>query len=173
MRRRITVLKWIESLFGTHLVTGSENDLQGLKLELAERDKLIAQLKADLERQRRQAGAQGAESIQVQLEQLFAEAAMPMTQLQTQAYLLDVENRPVQARDVLTVARRLARVLEDHGLRLENRVGEHIPFDPNLHERLGAGPALRAGQEVIIRFAGVGYRGKLLRKAGIEPVEER
>jgi molecular chaperone GrpE (heat shock protein) len=143
-----------------------------LKLELAEQDRQMTQLKADLERQRRQVEARSTESVQTQLEQLFAQVAAPVSQLQTQAHLLEAENRPIQARDVLIVARRLVRVLEDQGLRLADRIGEQVAFDPNLHEPL-AGIAPRAGQPVIIRFTGIAYRGKLLRKAGVEPIGER
>ncbi len=166
------MLKWIKSFFSSSQTAGSENEAQALKLELAERERLIAQLKADLDRQRRQAETQAVESLQAQLEGFFTEVARPVAQLQTQAHLFEVENRPVQTRDVLTIARRLIRVLEEHGLDLANEVSEQVPFDPNLHEPLGEGAALRPGQAVIVRFAGVAYRGKLLRKAGIEPVEE-
>lgn len=165
------MLKWIKSLFSGQPEVTSENEVQTLKLELAERDQRIAQLKADLERQRQQADARGVESVQAQLEQLFAEAATAVSQLQTQAHLLEAENRPIQARDVLTIAKRLVRVLEDNGMSLQNRVGEQVSFDPNLHEPL-AGAAPRAGQPAIVRFTGVAFRGKLLRKSGVEPTGE-
>ena len=166
------MLNWIKSLFARQPVSISENEVQALKLELAERDRLITQLKADLERQRQQAEARGAKSVQSQLEQLFAEVATPVSQLQTQAHLLEAENRPIQARDVLTVARRLVRALEDQGLTLENRVGEQVSFHPDLHEPL-AGSVPARGKPVIVCFAGVAFRGKLLRKAGIEPMGEQ
>ena len=166
------MLKWIKSLFSGQPAAIAENEVQILKLELVERDRSIAQLKADLERQRQQADARGTESVQAQLEQLFTEAATAVSQLQTQAHLLEAENKPIQARDVLTIARRLVRVLEDHGLSLANRVGEQVAFDPDRHEPL-AGIAPRSGQPVIVRFTGVAFRGKLLRKAGVEAAEER
>jgi molecular chaperone GrpE (heat shock protein) len=162
------VLKWIKSLFSGQPEAISQNEVQALRLELAERDRQIAQLKADLERQRLQAEARGAESVQAQLEKLFEEAASAIAQLQTQAHLLEAENRPIQARDVLTIARRLVRVLEDHGLSLRDRVGEQVAFDPNLHEPL-AGETPRPGQPAIVRFPGVAFRGRLLRKAGVDP----
>lgn len=161
------MLKWLKSLLGSS-AAGSENEAQLLRLELAERDKLTAQLKADLERLRRETETRGAASLQAQFEKLFADVAAPVAQLQTQAHLLEVENRPVQARDVLAVAKRLARALEDNGLGFENRVGEQVAFDPNRHEPLTIGAALHPGQPVIIRFVGVTFRGKLLSKAGVE-----
>lgn len=163
------MLKWIRSLFSKQPDASPENEVRALKLELAERDRQIIQLKSDLERHRQQADMRGAESVQAQLVQLFVEVATPVSQLQTQAHLLEAENKPVQARDILTVARRLVRTLEDNGLLLENRVGEQVPFDPDLHELL-AGTAPQQGRPVIVRFPGVAYRGKLLRKAGVEPM---
>jgi molecular chaperone GrpE (heat shock protein) len=163
--------KRLRSLFVTQTPVASENELQALRLELAERDKQIMQLKADLERQRREAGQRGEASIQAQLEQLLADAALPVAQLQTQAHLLEAEQRPVQAKDILVVARRLVRVLEDQGLSLEQQVGEQAAFDPNRHEPLNATQALSAGQPVIVRFVGVSFQGKILRKAGVEPQE--
>jgi molecular chaperone GrpE (heat shock protein) len=72
---------------------------------------------------------------------------------------------------VLTVARRLVRALEDNGLTVEGSVGERVPFDPDHHEPLSADVSLQAGQMVVVRFVGVAYRGKLLRKAGVEQVD--
>jgi molecular chaperone GrpE (heat shock protein) len=78
-----------------------------------------------------------------------------------------VEGKPVQARDVLIVARRLVRVLEDAGLTLEGQVGETIQFDPNRHEPLQSQGGIMPGQAGVVRFVGVGFHGKLLRKAGV------
>jgi hypothetical protein len=64
----------------------------------------------------------------------MADVAAPVAQLFTQAHLLEVEGKPVQAKDALAVAKRLVRALE----------------------------------AVVVRFAGVSYRGRLIRKAGVE-----
>jgi molecular chaperone GrpE (heat shock protein) len=85
--------------------------------------------------------------------------------------LLETEGHPVQAKDVMVVAKRLVRVLEDNGLKLAGNVGETVRFDPNHHEPLSAGASPKQGEHVVVRFVGVAYRGKLLRKAGIEKVE--
>jgi molecular chaperone GrpE (heat shock protein) len=145
------------------------SELQSLRLELQERDRLVAQLKQDLERQRSGASAQFSQAAQAQLEQLLAETAGPVAQLVTQAHLLEIEGKPVPARDVLVVARRLVRILEDHGLALEGQVGETVQFDPNRHEPLQSQVTLTADQEVTVRFVGAAFHGKLLRKAGITP----
>lgn len=165
--------KWIADLFARRPAASSENEVQALRLELAERDRLISQLKADLERQRREADTRGAASVQAQVEQVFTDAAAPAAQLLTQAYLLEAENRPVQARDVLAVAKRLIGALESSGLGFEGHPGERAKFDPDRHELLNSGSTLRPGQPATVRFAGVTFRGKLLRKAGVEPAGEQ
>jgi molecular chaperone GrpE (heat shock protein) len=145
------------------------SERQSLRLELQERNQLVAQLKQDLDRQRSGASAQLNQAAQAQFEQLLAETAGPVAQLVTQAHLLEVEGKPVSARDVLVVARRLVRILEDHGLTLEGQVGETVQFDPNRHEPLQSQVTLTANQEVTVRFVGAAFHGKLLRKAGVSP----
>ncbi len=142
-------------------------EIQQVRLELQEREQAMLRLQQELERQRSGASARLSEAVQGQFEQLLSDAAGPVAQLVTQAHLLEVEGKPVQARDVLAVAQRLVRLLQDHGLTLTGEVGQKVSFDPNLHEPLQAGLTLTTGQAVAVRFAGVAYQGKLLRKAGV------
>ncbi|MCI0464139.1 MAG: hypothetical protein L0Z62_44970 [Gemmataceae bacterium] len=143
------------------------NEVQTLRLELQERERLLAALKADLERLRRREEERIEQGVQAHRERFLTDSAGPVAQLLTQAHLLEVEGKPVQARDVLAVARRLVRLLEDEGLTPEGQVGSTVPFDPDRHEP--AGGELTAGQPVVVRFVGLTYRGKLLRKAGVTP----
>lgn len=167
------MFNWIRSLFGKPKdasLIDLQREAQSLRLELQERDKLVADFKEELERQRSGASARVDESVQAQVEQLLADAAAPVSQLLTQVHLLE-EGHPVQAKDVMAVAKRLVRVFEDNGLELAGNVGETVRFDPNHHEPLSAGASPKQGERVVVRFVGVAYRGKLLRKAGIEKVE--
>jgi molecular chaperone GrpE (heat shock protein) len=145
-----------------------EREVQSLRLELQEQRDRAERLKQELERERSNAGTEVARQVRAQFEGLVADAGAPVAQLQTQAHLLE-EGQPVRGRDVMAVAQRLVRLLEDQGLTLEGRVGESVPYDPNRHEALSAEMALQPGRSVIVRFVGVGYRGRLLRKAGVEP----
>ena len=165
---------WIKNLFGKptdEAVMDLTREAQSLRLELQEREELIAKLKENLERFRSGAGARVDESVQAQIEQLLADAAAPVSQLLTQAHLLEKEDRPVQAKDVLAVAKRLVRVFEDSGLELMGSVGETVQFDPNHHEPLSTAGVVATGDRVVVRFVGVAYRGKLLRKASVEKAE--
>ncbi|MBN1954048.1 MAG: nucleotide exchange factor GrpE [Anaerolineae bacterium] len=147
-----------------------EGELQRLRLELQERERSLAQLQAELERQRGGAGARLAESVQAQVMALLGDVAAPAAQLLTQAHLHE-QGRPLQAGDVLAVARRLLRALEDHGLTVEGQVGQIVPFDPDHHEPLRAEVSPRPGQDVVVRFVGLAHQGQLLRRAGVEAVE--
>ena len=170
------MLEWIRGLLGLkptdERVLDLERDLQRLRLELEEREQAVARLTEELERHRSGAGARVAESVQAQVERLLADGAGPVSQLHTQAHLLEVEGRPVQARDVLAVARRFVRLFEDAGLTLEGAVGERVTFDPDRHEPLSAAARIEPGRPVVVRFVGVAYQGQLLRKAGVEEAED-
>jgi molecular chaperone GrpE (heat shock protein) len=144
-----------------------ETEIQNLRLELTECDQLINKLKQQLEQQRTSENNNIDSAVQNQIEQLLTDTATPVTQLLTQAHLLE-EGKPVQAKDVLLVAKRLISTLEDNGLTIVGQVGETVSFDSNLHEPLSASTAINPGAEVVVRFAGVSYQGKVIRKAGVE-----
>ena len=164
--------EWIRSLFGAkpvdERVVNLEREAQSLRLDLAEQERLAAQLKEELERLRGSASAHVSEAVQVQVEQLLTDVATPVVQLLTQTHLLEVEDKPVQAKDVLALVKRLVRTLEDNGLTLVGSVGETAPFDPNHHEPLSSSVSLEPRDRVTLRFVGVAYQGRLLRKAGVE-----
>jgi molecular chaperone GrpE (heat shock protein) len=166
-------LNWLKQWFNPSpaaadgQVLALQRELQHVRLELQEREQALIRLQQELERQRSGSSARLNEAVQVQLEQLLADAASPVAQLATQAHLLEVEGKPVRASDVLAVTKRLVRLLEDHGLALVGQAGQVVSFDPNQHEPLQSGVTLTTGQPVVIRFAGVTYQGKLLRKAGV------
>jgi molecular chaperone GrpE (heat shock protein) len=145
-----------------------QSQLQALRLDLAARDEQIAHLTAEVERLRARQDVLASERSAAQLESLMSELASPVAQLTTQADLLENQGKPVQARDVLAIARRLIRALERHGLALSGAPGQEAPFDPALHQPINAGVNPQPGQPVTIRFAGVMYGGKMLVKAIVE-----
>jgi molecular chaperone GrpE (heat shock protein) len=169
---------WLDRLLGRGGEAGGDHEhllalrreAQDLRLHLDERSRELAALREALERQRSDAEARSAEVVRARVEQLLTEVAGPVAQLVTQGHLLEAEGKPIQARDILAVARRLVRVLEDEGLALDGRVGERVPFDPDRHAMLG-GVVPAPGQTVVIRFVGITCRGRVLRKAGVERVQ--
>ena len=164
--------KWLKQLFNNassndRLSLNLEREIQNLRLELTERNQLIDKLKKQLEQQRTSENNNIDSAVQNQIEQLLTDTAASITQLLTQAHLIE-QGKPVQAKDVLLVAKRLIRTLEDNGLTIVSQVGETVSFDSNLHEPLSASSEISPGAEVVVRFAGVSYRGKVIRKAGVE-----
>ena len=149
-----------------------DRDIQTLRLELSERDQQITNLKQELERQRTSENTRISAAVQTQIEQLLTDTAAPVTQLITQTHLLEVEGKPVQAKDVLAVAKRLIRTLEDNGLTFNCSVGETVPFDPNYHDALSTSASLTQGTPVAVKFAGISYQGKVIRKAGVAPCQD-
>jgi len=145
-----------------------ENEAQALRMELETRDQNIAHLKQEVERLRNRQDHLVSEAVTSQFEGLFADLAAPASQILTQAELLENQNKPVQTRDVLSVARRLIRAAERRGMQFDGRAGEQAAYDPNRHAPLNAEIALQVGQTVTIRFAGVTYQGKILHKAIVE-----
>ncbi len=174
------MFKWLTNLFNrqpsneradrNHPTLALEREIQSLRLDLEEKNRAIARLQADLDRQRDGADAQVEQAVQAQIERLAADVAAPVAQLLTQTHLVEVKGRPVQAKDILSVARRLVHALEDQGLTLEESVGATTSFDPARHEPLSAHSDLQPGQPVLVRFVGVAYHGRRLRKAGVEKV---
>jgi hypothetical protein len=148
-------------------VLALERQVQSLRLELAEQHQLVANLKDELQRQRDAEDACLTDAVRVQMERLMTHMATSVAHLLTQAHLLEVDGKPIQARDVLGVARRLVRTLEDNGLMLEGKVGETLPFDPNRHEPLSAAAALQPGETVVVKFVGASYGGAVCKKAGV------
>jgi hypothetical protein len=146
-----------------------EREARLLRLALEERERAAEALRGELERARRDGEARAAAAWREERGAILAEAAAPAAQLAAQARLLE-EGSAVAGRDVLAVARRLVRALEDRGLRLEGRPGESAPFDPVRHEVLGPGSAPAPGQTVVIRFPAVFHEDRLLRRAGVERV---
>ncbi|MBI4324358.1 MAG: nucleotide exchange factor GrpE [Chloroflexi bacterium] len=145
-----------------------EREAQYLRLSLADREKELAEVQRALERQRAGEEARVNEALQQQWDRLFTEVATPVAQLSTQAHLLETAGQTVQAKDVLAVAKRLVRLLEERGLKIEGNVGETVGFDPNRHEPLSAEAAPALNRPVVVRLVGICYRGHILRKAKVD-----
>jgi molecular chaperone GrpE (heat shock protein) len=150
------------------LMLALEKELQSLRLELEARDRRIGSLQHEIERLAERQEQVQAEVTAARMEGLFTEIASPASQLLTQADLLERQGKPVQAEDVLAIARRIIRMVERHGVKFEGQPGEQVIYDPALHTPLNQSGAPQPGQPVTIRFAGVFYRSKVIYKAVVE-----
>jgi hypothetical protein len=138
---------------------------QALRLELAERDRLIGQLEADLRRQREGAKSLSGQQARRERERLVAVVATPLVQLATLTQL-DSSDAAWMA-----VARSLLRGLADEGLELLGQVGSAEPYDPVRHEPLGD-LVPGTGALVVVRAPGLAFGGVVLRRAGVASRQE-
>ncbi len=145
-----------------------QKENQSLRMELDSSRQSIAALKQEIERLRLRQEQVIAETVDAQFARLFGELAGPTSQILTQADLLEKQGKPVQARDVLSVARRIPRALERYGIQYAGQVGEQVAYDPNHHTPINESVQPQAGQAVTVRFAGVTYQGKTVYKAIVE-----
>ena len=145
-----------------------EQEVQSLRFELREREETIEKLRQEIDRLRSRQDEFLAERLESQLSGLFSDLSTPASQVLTQAYLLEEKQKPVQARDVLFVVRRIIRTLEQYGMVFEGKVGDQVAFDPNRHIPIGASIHPQSGQSVTVRFPGTYYAGKIITKAGVE-----
>ncbi len=145
-----------------------QKETQALRMDLQASQQAVANLKQENERLRLRQDQLIAETVETRLSGLFGDLAAPASQVLTQSDLLEKEGKPVQARDVLSVARRMVRALERYGLVFSGQVGDQVPFDPNQHTPINEVTQPQPGQPVTIRFRGVAYQGKTIHKAIVE-----
>lgn len=149
-----------------------ETQLQQLKLELEEGNKTINNLQQQLQRQEEKEFLQLQEKILGEKEKLFNDIASPISQLITQKYLLEVEEKPVQAKDILLVVKRLINVFESQGLTVIGDMGKTITFNPNYHQSLINNIDINISDKVIIKIVGVSYQGQVIKKAIVEKIND-
>jgi hypothetical protein len=143
-------------------------ELQRLRLDNELMETRIDELNAEVERLRFLLRDQVTREADLKIEEMFTAAATPITQLFLQDDLLTRQGKPIQAKDVLAIVRRLVRVFLENGLEAVGDPASQVSYNPGLHFPLSSEPALSEGETVVIRIPGVQYRGKILRKAGVE-----
>lgn len=144
-------------------------DVQALRLDLREREELIRRLRAELEYLRAGEEARTHAAADSILESLFGDLASPVAQLLVQAHVL-AGGGELKAGDVVLVGRQFLTALEDHGLTVLGRVGEEALYDESVHQPLD-GAVIEPGARVAVRFPGVGFRGRVLRKAAVQVLQ--
>jgi molecular chaperone GrpE (heat shock protein) len=177
--------KWLSELFqskpepsnqpalpAAKILPIDQNELQTLRLDLEESHQQIDMLLQEVERLRLRQDELVTSQVSTRLESLFTDLSAPASQIITQASLLENKSRPVQARDILTVAKQMVRMLERNGMTFKGKPGDLLPFDPAVHAPVQAGQSIHPGQSVIVRFSGVSYQGKMIYKAIVEQENE-
>jgi len=144
-----------------------QRETQSLKLELEERDKMLAAAHNDLSVLQKNAESQTDRMIRERMEQLFVDLGAPLAQAVTQDYLSSAQGKTIQPKDLLAVTRRFVGCLKSHGLELMGTIGEATDFDPKIHESLSLDEKIEQGERVTIRMVGLSFMGKILRRIAV------
>jgi len=142
-----------------------ENQIQELKLAISEKDKRISILDEQIRAIKDQETILARETSNVHVEGIFRDIASPISQLMTQMYICEKEQKMVPASDIFRVVKNLIHSIEKHGLVIDCAPGEQVRYDPAKHAALDAATSLSTGQSTNVRLAGISYRGKILSKA--------
>jgi hypothetical protein len=145
-----------------------ESELQEARLETGRLAELAGRLNSELTRVRAGAGEDARSHADDEVQRLVATIGTPLVQLVTQHHLHRTGTAQVPAGDVLDVAMRLVGALREAGVDAVGEPGRAEPFDPGRHDPLSTAPVPVAGQPVLVRVIGLAYRGRVVRKAGID-----
>ena len=152
------------------LLLKANAEVQTLRLDLEEARRQHDGLRRDLEHEQSLRTEAVASKLAATLEPSMREAAPLLGQLALQARLLEAGN-PVEARDVMALARAVARVFEKQELVASSTPGEAAAFDPALHTPQGSAPA--PGAPITIQVPGYTFQGKVVRKALVETAQKQ
>ncbi|MEW6157043.1 MAG: hypothetical protein AB1813_06395 [Verrucomicrobiota bacterium] len=141
-----------------------QRELASLRLDLAEKEKCLADFRRQSEAEKLSADIRWSEQWQSHIAQLLEEAATPVAQLLTQTHLHN-NGTPVQTKDVLALVHRLIALFERLGLKAEGEIGAIVAFDPDRHEMMEGQAEVGRGSSVVVRMCGVVHGKKILRKA--------
>lgn len=170
------MFKRLQKLFPPSMSTPDDylslqREVQSLRLSLAELEGQYQSLIQNTEQERGSASQMQQALMNHELEALFTDLAAPASQLRTQQYLLNVRGQAVESKDILAVVRRLLQALQQMGMEWIDEPGEQSTFQSDLHTPLSVQTDIFAGEPVTVRFSGVKFGGKILRKAGVEKEE--
>jgi|GEM_PF-918898 len=151
----------------------AETEVQQLRLDLKQGQQRVAQLQADLGRQGREQGDALNEQLQAQLVELLTPLATPLAQLLTQQHLIEVQGKELSAKDLLATSRRIWQGLTTVGVGALEAIGEVVAFNPDRHQPLSQATSLRRGESVKVRIPGITLKGKVLKAAAVEPIQQQ
>lgn len=151
---------------GEEEVVGLRREVQGLRLDLQEKEEQVRRLKAETEYLRQGEERRTQAAVDIALESLFKDLASPVAQLLAQERIV-AEGGEVRPRDVLMLARQMVQALADRGLSPIGRAGERAVFSEAQHQPLDGSPVAE-GESVVVRFPGFAFRGRVVRKAMVQ-----
>ena len=148
------------------------SQLQNLKLDLEEKSQAIQRLSETIERLRLEGSIRAQENADAQMEALGVSIATPLSQLLTQLDMIENQGKTIPQEDVFALVKKLIKGLLAHGFEVPGSIGQNTVYNPALHAPLSGTTPIALGQPVKIRFVGVHYKSKALRKALVEPLSK-
>lgn len=149
-----------------------KRDMATLRLELQETRDRLAKERLRLSNLEKNQASQVEELVGLQLEKLFTRLSASLSQLRMQSALLE-KGIPVSAKDVMILAQHFADTVQEAGLEPIGTPGDVILFDPEIAQPLTTGAVFNTGEQVVVRFIGYRYRGRVIRKALVELSSDR
>lgn len=147
-----------------------QKELQSLKLELQGRDASVRSMSNEIERLQKNEQQKLELTLNGEFEKLFTDISGPVSQLLTQE-ALSKTNANISAADVLILVRQLVRSLERNGLEIKGKVDDKAEYHSGFHEILTS-TSLSEGQAVRVKIPGIGFKGKVVRKAMVTEEEK-
>ena len=142
-------------------------DAQGLRLDLAENDRTIRTLTAELEHERTSKREEIDAISRARLRAVLESLAPAAVQLELQRGLV-AAGMEVTSRDVLLIVGRLLGSLRDAGLETVGTIGDIEPFDPERHAPLDSSSRPPVGTPVRVRIPGAQFDGVSLVKIAVQ-----
>jgi len=147
-----------------------ERELQHAKLDLDDAGVQLNAALHDLSLLNQQASDLKISEIRSKFGSLFQDLSAPLAQLLTQDYLQNVQGKSLNGKDVQATLQRLIRNLKKHGLEIVEEVGSSARFDSVKHEALDLDDTIKEGEDVLVRMCGIGFAGKVLRRASVSKI---
>ncbi|GEM_PF-742582 len=141
-----------------------------LDAQIEERDKQIAQLRAEYASlQARQSEAGDIRAREERLN-LFQRLRPVVTQLPTLRVALE-NGADIEGRDVVDLLGSIEAALHELGFESIAKPGMEVPYDPRRHKLVGRGArSASPGAPVRVRYVGYLYQGEVVCKAEVTPV---
>ncbi len=152
------------------LIRACREEILSLKRQLAESELELQESKTVISGQRaviEDFAAARTTPVAHPLEDLFQHLAAPLSQLRTQAFLID-SGKDISGQSVMTLAGQFATLVEKAGLEPVGKVGERVKYDPVLHQPLSAQASILDSEVVTVKFIGYRCNGRVIRRSLVQ-----
>ncbi|QDU61808.1 hypothetical protein Pan216_26730 [Planctomycetes bacterium Pan216] len=149
--------RYLEQLFAGKRIESLQREVAELRKELDEARLAVATLSEASERSRLREQARIDAATYDAFFPLFRDLTPILARLLADSRGHDHLEQPVD---------QLLETLQFHGLETTGTLGAEVPFDPNLHDA-PRDAGLTAGESVVVRARGLGFKGARLRKIGV------